>query len=657
MCGITGYAGFSDESLLRRMCGRLYHRGPDEDGHFVGPRVGLAMRRLAIIDLKGGKQPISNEAGDVTTVFNGEIYNYQELRADLQQRGHKLATSSDTETIVHLYEDHDLGFVDHLRGMFAIAIWDERKQRLVLARDRIGEKPLYYAWDGRRLLFGSEIKSILPGLKTRNVNPQAVCDFLAAGYVAGETTFYREVSRLPPGHMLIWQDGRIEIKRYWRHDAARKLKLSYAEAEEQLEQQLEDAIRLCLKSDVEVGAFLSGGLDSSTIVALMRRRETKVQTFSVGYRGAATGFNELNYAKRVSEHLGTQHHELILDANSSLELLPKIIWHYDEPHGEPTSVLVYLLCEFVAKRLKVALGGTGGDELFCGYPRHAGVHYLQLYRKLPQFFRRNVVERLFSGIPEGTQGNRLAKRINRFISGAHLPPERAYLSWVNLFSDELRGQLVAQGMRESAADPAGTRFMLDHLVGDDLPPDLIARTTSLDLEGYLPEYQLAYMDRMSMAHSLEVRSPLCDYKLAEFATALPTRYRLKGSRSKHILKMLARKWLPKEIVERKKVGFDSPIGQWFKDDLRGFLGTFLAPQEVARSGMLDPGAVQHVIGEHLAGRKDWSLQLWSIVALEAWHRMYIEDSVEDASNYRVTDLRGVVGDQLPERTRLAMGAR
>jgi asparagine synthase (glutamine-hydrolysing) len=645
MCGITGYVGLDDEQLLRRMCRSLFHRGPDEDGHFIAPQVGLAMRRLAIIDLRGGRQPISNETGDVTVVFNGEIYNYQDLRAALEKRGHTLATHSDTETIVHLYEDHGLDFVDHLRGMFGIAIWDHKKRRLVLARDRIGEKPLYYAYDGRKLLFGSEIKAILQGIRSRTVDPQAVSEFLAAGYVSGERTFYREIRKLPPGHLLVWENGGIQVRRYWRHDASRTIDISYAEAKEKLVHELKDAIRLCLKSDVEVGAFLSGGLDSSLIVALMRSMETKVQTFSVGYRGAAEGFNELSYARRVSEHLGTQHHELILDAKSSIELLPKIIWHYDEPHGEPTSVLVYLLCEFVAKRLKVALGGTGGDELFCGYPRQKGLRYLQYYQWLPGIVRRGVIERVFSKLPEDTRGSRLSKRINRFISGASLPPERAYLSWVSLFSSDLRASLLSDAVKTGSADPSGERFMLDHLVGDTLPKDTIARTTSLDLEGYLPEFQLAYMDRMSMAHSLEVRSPLVDYKLAEFATSLPSNYRLKGTRSKSILKDVARQWLPKAITDRKKVGFDSPVGQWFKDELRPFLATFLAPQEVARSGLLDPAAVQQVINDHLAGKRDSSLQLWTLVALETWHRMYIEDQVTDASSYAVTDLRGVRSNQ------------
>ncbi|MCC6630822.1 MAG: asparagine synthase (glutamine-hydrolyzing) [Gammaproteobacteria bacterium] len=643
MCGITGYAGFDDEPLLRQMCKRLFHRGPDEDGHYFAPGIGLAMRRLSIIDLKTGTQPIPNEDRTVWIVFNGEIYNYQDHRKFLVERGHRLATSSDTETIVHLYEEFGLDFVQHLRGMFGVAIWDTVKERLVLARDRIGEKPLFYAWQDGRLLFGSEIKSILPGLKTRTVDRQAVCDFLAAGYVAGERTFYKEIRRLPPGHLLIWEKGQISVRQYWRHDAATVQEISYNDARDRLRAELDEAVRLCLKSDVEVGAFLSGGIDSSLIVALMRRNEAKVQTFSVGYRGEAEGFNELSYAKRVADHLGTEHHELILDAQSSLELLPRIIGHYDEPHGEPTSVLVYLLCEFVQKRLKVALGGTGGDELFYGYPRHVGLRYLQYYRTIPRFLRKQVIERVLSGLPESTGGSRLAKRINRFISGADMPPGEAYLSWVSLLGGDVRSGLISDATRTGAADPMGEQFLRQRLLHDDRTDDVFSRVTALDLEGYLAEYQLAYMDRMSMAHSLEVRSPLCDYRLVEFATSLPPSYRLKGTRTKHILKDVASEWIPKDIIERRKVGFDSPIGQWFKSDLAGFLSAFLAPEQVQRSGLLDPGAVQKLVGDHLSGVKDYSLQLWSVIALEAWYRMYIEDGVIDSIDYPLAQLRGAEG--------------
>jgi len=595
MCGIAGFVGFDDDDLLREMGGQLTHRGPDAEGFYREPGVGLAHRRLSIIDLANGRQPMTNETGSLQVVFNGEIYNYQQLTQTLKQAGHRFATSSDTETILHLYEEHGLECVHHMRGMFAFALWDSPRRRLVLARDRIGEKPLYYAVDHGRILFGSEIKAILPGLRSREVNPRAVCEFLAAGFVPSPRTFFKGIQKLPPGCLLVFEDGRATVTRYWDHQTLAPGGQSLAQASEQLVELLREVITLCLKSDVEVGAFLSGGLDSSLVVALMREVNAQVQTFSVGYRGKAAGFNELAYAKRVSEHLGTTHHELILDARSSIDLLPRILWQYDEPHGEPTSVLVYLLCEFTRKDLTVALGGNGGDELFFGYPRHRGIDLLGYYNCLPRIVRKEVIERFIARWPESTRGSRLAKRAKRFVQGASLAPTEAYLNWVSLLRREVREELVAATVKEQSEDPLGEQFMRDYLTAPE-ERDLHRRAANMDIGAYLPEYQLTYMDRMSMAHGLEVRSPLCDYRLTEFALSLPSHYRLKGRHSKHILKQVSHRWLPREIIERKKVGFDSPIGEWFKGELRPFLTGFLSEENIRRSGLLVPSAVRKQIG-------------------------------------------------------------
>jgi asparagine synthase (glutamine-hydrolysing) len=639
MCGITGFAGFSDGKLLRRMCHLLTHRGPDDAGFYETPNASLAMRRLAIIDLAGGHQPIANEDGTVWVVLNGEIYNYESLREDLIARGHTLKTRSDTETLVHLYEDYGVDFVAHLRGMFGIALWDERRNRLVLARDRIGEKPLYYAQARDGLLFGSEPKSVLAGLDRRTADSQAVCDFLATGYVAGARTFYDSMRKLPPGHLLVYEDGRISESRYWQLDCSDFEEMSFDRARDEIEEELERAVELCMKSDVEVAAFLSGGLDSSLLVALMRKLGLSVKTFSVGYGGQATGFNELNFARQVSEAVGTEHRELILDARSNIELLPKIIWHYDEPHGEPTSMLVYLLCRFVRDHVKVAVGGTGGDELFYGYPRHKGFRYLSLYRRLPRFVRKQIVERVVAGIPESTRGNRFAKRVRRFVSNSGNSMHAAYLGWVRLLSEPVHEALVSSGVRTAAEHALGDEFLRHWLLGDERRPPLGA-AAQVDIQGYLPEYQLTYMDRMSMAASLEVRSPFCDYRLVERAVSVPPRHRLNGSTSKYVLKRIAERYLPNHIVHRRKVGFDSPIGQWLKTDLRQFLLDFLAPEQVAATGLLAPGAVQNLVHDHLSGKRDYSLLLWSVIALEAWYRMYIEDGVLELGDYGLNDLRG-----------------
>jgi asparagine synthase (glutamine-hydrolysing) len=647
MCGITGFVGVNDTELLRRMCNSLVHRGPDEDGFFIDSGIGLAMRRLSIIDLKTGHQPITNEDGSIHVVFNGEIYNYQELTNQLKNQGHIFATSSDTETIVHLYETYELDFVKYLRGMFAIALWDAKRKRLVLARDRIGEKPLFYQEDNGEFYFGSEIKAIIQRPARRNIRPQAICNFLAMGYVPAPETFYDDIQKLPPGCILVHENGRTKVARYWVRGQNYDRNISYNQAKQELSGRLSESIRLCLKSDVEVGGFLSGGIDSSVIVALMRKHSAIVQTFSVGFGGAATGYNELSYAKRMADIAGSKHHELILEAHSSVELLPRILWHYDEPHGEPTSVLVYLLCEFTKRYVKVALGGTGGDEIFYGYPRFAGIRVLEFYKMLPEFIRRHLVERIVQNWPETTRGGRFVNRARRFIQSANMASDEAYLSWVSLINRDIRAELISDTIKANAADSQGEYVLRKYLCNSE-NRELLDRVADLDVEGYLPEYQLCYMDRMSMANGLEVRSPLCDYDLVDFVTTLPPSYRLKNLRTKHIFKDVASQWIPVEIINRRKRGFDSPIGEWFKGQLREFTEGFLSYEHVKRSGLLNPEHVTRMLGEHLSGRRNYSLQLWSLVALEAWYRMYIEDRVTDISSYSLKDIRGAAasGDKV-----------
>lgn len=644
MCGIAGFVGKGDRHLLEGMCRSISHRGPDEDGFFIEPGIGLGMRRLSIIDLAGGRQPICNEDGSVVVVFNGEIYNYEELTSLLKDRGHVFSTRSDTETIVHLYEDHGLEFVDYLRGMFAIALWDTRLRRLVLVRDRIGEKPLFYQYDeaAGSLLFGSEIKAILQRGDSRHVDAQSLCQFMAAGYVPAPNTFFRGIQKVPPSCMIVHENGRVEVRRYWSRERGSRRVISFKNACSELADLLVDSVRLCLKSDVEVGAFLSGGLDSSVITGIMRQLGAEVQTFSIGYQGAAVGFNELSYARRVADTLGTQHHEIILAPDSTIDLLPKILWHFDEPHGEPSSVMVFLLSNFTRERVKVAMGGTGGDEIFYGYPKHAGLRMLQYYRLLPQCIREGLLERAVMQLPESTKGSRFAKRARRFVTGASMPAEEAYLSWTSLLKRDVRERLIRPEIRELADDPMGEDFLRASLTTPGRGP-LLDQVTDMEVSGYLPEYQLTYIDRMSMAAGLEARSPLCDWRLLDYVTSLPGAYRLKGLRSKHIFKAIATQWVPKDIAERKKVGFDSPIGQWIKDQLRGFICAFLSREQIAVTGLFNPDAVQELLADHLSGRRDYSLQLWSLLSVETWHRMFIEDGISDIEGYSLRDIRGADG--------------
>lgn len=639
MCGIAGYVGLDNEQLLRAMGASLAHRGPDDAGFYMAPGVGLAHRRLSVIDLKSGHQPMANESQTVWTVFNGEIYNYQDIRAYLIERGHRFATTSDTEVIVHLYEDEGLDFIQRLRGMFALAIWDTRRRRLILARDRIGEKPLFYTVDDNRLLFGSEIKAILQKSRSRTVSAQAVCDFLAMGYVSPPRTFYEGIEKLAPGQLLVYENGQSRLVSYWRRGEKQRGNISFQQAKQELAVRLSQTVKLCLKSDVELGGFLSGGVDSSGIVALMRHHAAQVQTFAVGFGGAATGYNELSYAKLVADVVGSRHHELILDAKSSVELLPKILWHYDEPHGEPTSILVYLLCEFTRRFVKVALGGTGGDEIFFGYPRFSGIRVLEYYKMLPRAVRRYLVERIVQKWPETSKGGRFVNHVRRFTQASNLPSQEAYLSWVSLLDRGIRMSMLSEKIMNQVSDPLGEAVLREYLCGCQ-DRDMLDRAADLDIGGYLPEYQLCYMDRMSMAHGLEVRSPLCDYDLVNFVTSLPSSYRLKGLRSKHIFKEVAVEWIPRRIINRRKRGFDSPFGEWIKGELRSFTKTFLSRENIKQSGLLNPDGVLKLLEGHLSGRRNYSLQLWSIMALEVWYRMYIEDNVSDMTSYTLNDMRG-----------------
>ena len=625
MCGIAGGVGRIDEHTVRQMCRVMVHRGPDHTGVRAFESAVLGMVRLSIIDLAGGMQPLANEDESVWVVFNGEIYNFEELREDLIARGHVFRTRSDTEVIVHAYETYGDDFLTHLRGMFAIALWDRPRQRLVLARDRLGEKPLYYTHRDGTLRFGSEIKCLLETDLPRAANHGAVASFLSLGYVPGDETAYADIRKLNPGEYLVFEGGQVSKQLYWQLTPAPQLELSFDQAVDQLDALLIEAVRYCMKSDVEVAAFLSGGVDSSLIVALMKKLGAHVRTYSVGFGEEAAGFNELSYARQVAEHLGTTHQELILDAASNLELLPKIAAHYDEPNGEPTSMLVYLLCQFVARDVKVAMGGTGGDELFQGYPRHSAISKLKLTQHVPELVAAPVRWLVEQG-KDSTDGNRMMKRLKRFAATLGHSPEDSYVSWLQLIRPDVRESLF-----EYPESP-GTALIRRRM---QAAADLMSGVMAVDVCGYLPEYQLTYMDRMSMATSLEVRSPLCDYRVAEMAAALPHSYRLKGMRTKHILKEVALRYLPAEIVDRKKVGFDSPIGQWFKGELRPFVEQFLSERAVAESGLLEPAGVSRMVAAHLNGHQDYSMQLWSLISLEFWHRLFIQgrpvDSVSRAA--------------------------
>ncbi|HEY6401926.1 MAG TPA: asparagine synthase (glutamine-hydrolyzing), partial [Blastocatellia bacterium] len=571
MCGIAGISGTDlidnaeTRDLIARMLRMIEHRGPDDEGYYVETGVGMGMRRLAVIDLATGRQPISNEDGSIWIVFNGEIYNYRELRELLLARGHKLRTQTDTETIAHLYEDEGERCVERLRGMFAFAVWDRRERSLFLARDRVGKKPLHYAMAGRTLIFGSEIKSLLqhPGVK-REINMQAISDFLSFGYVPDPTTAFVGVRKLPPGHTLTFKDGLICARRYWDFDYSSHPGRSGEPAAseeyyvERLRELIAESVRLRLESDVPLGAFLSGGIDSSLVVAMMAR-EMKVKTFSIGFPDA--GFDELRYARLAARHFGTDHHEFVVTPDIC-RLVEEIVWHHDEPFADVSSVPTYVVSKMAREHVTVALSGDGGDEVFGGYERYLVDQLRQRYERIPAFMRRAMLLTA-RALPRGAYGK-------RFLRNIALEPAARYIDSVTYFDRDSQLDLFTGDARQTIAgyDPA-RRFELTFAA--PIAQSRLERQLYLDSKTYLPGDILVKVDRMSMANSLETRAPLLDHRLIEFAQTIPASYKLRGLETKYILKRVAEGLIPDEITRRPKQGFDVPIRRWFNHELREML--------------------------------------------------------------------------------------
>jgi asparagine synthase (glutamine-hydrolysing) len=633
--------------LIERMLGVVEHRGPDDKGHHIEAGVAMGMRRLAIIDLSAGRQPISNEDGSIWIVFNGEIYNYRELRELLLARGHRLRTRTDTETIVHLYEDEGERCVERLRGMFAFAIWDRRERRLFMARDRVGKKPLHYTLVGRTLVFGSEIKSLLqhPDVK-REVNPQAISDFLSFGYVPDPATAFKGISKLPPGHTLTFKDGMVSARRYWDFDysgdsAAQGLREPEAPEEgyvERLRELIAESVRLRLESDVPLGAFLSGGIDSSLVVAMMAR-EMKVKTFSIGFSDA--GFDELRYARIAARHFGADHHEFVVTPDVC-RLVEEIVWHHDEPFADVSSVPTYVVSKMAREYVTVALSGDGGDEVFGGYERYVVDQRRQRYERIPAFLRRALL-RASRALPPGAYGK-------RFLRNIALEPAARYVdsvthfdrdSQLDLFSEDARRALAgydpAERFERTFAAPA-SRSGLDHLL-------------YLDSKTYLPGDILVKVDRMSMANSLETRAPLLDHRLIEFAQTIPASFKLRGLETKYILKRAAQGLIPDEIINRPKQGFDVPIRRWLNRELREMLDDTLNDRRARERGDFNHRAVLSILDEHRRGVRDHSRQLWSLLVLELWRRAFIDQQPET----RFTGAKRVGLDRLTEGA-AALGA-
>jgi len=625
VCGIVGIVAPPGEPLpeaavATAMNAAIVHRGPDDEGVYRDGQAMIGMRRLSIIDLAGGHQPVHNEDETIQAVFNGEIYNFRELRAELEQRGHRFYTNSDTEVIVHGFEEWGDDCFRRLDGMFGLALWDTRTRALWLARDRFGEKPLFYSQlagpDGGRgkLVFASELKSLLavPGFRPE-VDPEAVRAYVSFGYVPTPGSIFRGVRKLPPGHRLRFVDGQIDIRAYYTLELGPKLTLSEAEAEEQLCGLLDEAVKSRLVSDVPFGAFLSGGLDSSVVVALMSRHLAQpVRTFSIGFREAA--FNELSDARRVAKHLGTEHHELVVEPDA-VELLQQLVWFLDEPFADASAVPTYLVAKLAREHVKMVLTGDGGDEAFAGYDRY--LRFLTLERAGALKPAAALAAGLAGRLTPGTRGYRLRRIAERL----RLPFPDSYLSGVAL----TRADIAEEILGEAARPDGGGQYRLPAAAAG-AANDLAAldRCVAIDFASYLPDDILVKLDRMAMATSLEGRAPFLSHKVVDFAVKLPTDLRVRDGRGKHLLRRVAARWLPPEVLSKPKQGFGIPLGNWFRGPLAGLARDVFASRSFKERGLLQPAAANRYLEGHLRGEADYGEVLWLMVSLELWAGRYLD---------------------------------
>jgi asparagine synthase (glutamine-hydrolysing) len=630
MCGICGIFNRErtfgvDRDTLRRMNQRIVHRGPDDEGLFVESNVGLAMRRLSIIDVKTGHQPIANEDESVWIVYNGELYNHLELRKDLEARGHRYRTKSDTETVVHLYEEHGRDCVKYLRGMYAFAIWDRGSRRLLIARDRLGIKPLYYQFDGNRLLFGSEIKTILadPGVKPE-FNRGTLAEYLAFGYIAEDETMYAGIRKLLPGHTLeIGETGDLQISQYWdlrvaADDGSRPRSFYVGQYREMLEQ----CVSSHLMSDVPLGVFLSGGLDSGAVAALTTKiRREPIETFAVGY--GEESFSELPFARKVAEHIGSKHHEVRLSREEFFQTLPRLIWHEDEPIVWPSSVSLYFVARLARERVTVVLTGEGSDETLAGYTRYA---WTQMNSRLDAAYRAVVPGFLRGWVRERTRSGLFSGATRRKLEHTFLARDGA--SWASFYFDNFysafsaadQADLLSPEARKLAGDPyAGSLQYWNASSGD-----LLHRMLYTDIKTYLVEL-LMKQDQMSMAASIESRVPFLDHELVEFTATIPAKYETQGMAGKCILKSAIEDLLPRDIVYRQKMGFPTPWAHWLNGpQLADLERLLLGPRTLAR-GHFRPEAVRRLFAEHRAGSRDHGNRIWRLLNLELWQRICLED--------------------------------
>ncbi len=628
MCGIAGWANLDknkssreDKIVLHSMCNRMIHRGPDSEGLWLDDSVALGMRRLSIIDLHTGEQPVYSEDHKIVAVMNGEIYNFREIRKDLEKRGHRFKTQTDTEVLPHLYEEYGEALVEHLNGMFAFALWDLRKKKLLIARDRFGEKPLYYGVFDGKLIFASEPKVLLenPHVKTE-INLDALRQYLSFDYVPAPHSIYKNINKLPAAHLLILENGEIKTRRYWNlsfHKNGNSPTIK--EASEQLKELLADSVRMRLVSDVPLGILLSGGVDSSAVAAFATQFSTeKVKTFSIGFE--EDSFDESKFARAVAAHLGTEHYEDKLSVEKAADLISEIGGWLDEPMSDGSLLPTLLLARFVKKYVTVALGGDGGDEIFAGYPMYFGHKMARVYDSIPRFLRSGLIEPIVNNLPVSTKNLSFDYKAKRFVAASKYDLVTRHHSWFGSFSIDQQNELLSKDVLAQTSSDI-YKGAKDLLKITDAQNE-IEQMQFLDMNFYMAEDILTKVDRASMAVSLEVRAPFLDPRVAEFAASLPPEYKLNGNKGKYILKKAVADLLPKTILQRPKKGFGIPIAEWLKNRLNPLMHDLLGIDRLKNQGLFNADFVQKLIKEHEQNIASHHKQLWTLLVFQLWHENF-----------------------------------
>ncbi len=626
MCGICGFVYPHgdhpiDEMLLRKMCTVIAHRGPDDEGYYTDERAALGMRRLSIIDLVTGDQPVANEDESLWLVFNGEIYNYRILHAELEKKGHRFATRSDTEVIVHAYEEYGDRCVEKFNGMFAFALWDTRREKLLIARDHLGIKPLYYWVGGDGLVFGSELKCLVAHpLVPTEIDLVALDQFLTLEYIPSPRTIFKEVRKLPPGHLLIYEGGEVRVQQYW-DVPVRDVPQDEDTAAEMLRELIDEAVRIQLMSDVPLGAFLSGGIDSSTVVAAMARSsDAAVKTFSIGFDDAT--YNELPYARGVARRYATDHTEEILQPEIA-DLAERLLRHLDEPFGDFSIFPTYLVSQVARQKVKVVLSGDGGDELFGGYDTYVAQAMDSLYRYLPKRLRQDILPALFARIPPRPEKKGLINKAKRFIEGASLPDSLQHTRWMMFMTQADKADLYTPEMR-AALNGDSSAAIMESYFANRAGFSPLSQQQYVDIKTYLVDDILTKVDRMSMAVSLEARVPLLDYRIVELAVNLPARMKLYRGQTKRILKKAMADRLPEAVLTKPKQGFSIPLKNWLRAELKPMMLDLLSSESIFRRGLFSAETIAAWIDEHLNGEANHSHRLWALMVFELWNRQVLD---------------------------------